>query len=192
MSSTPPDQRRFLLLDFQNAFNSINRESMFEGIRRRIPSLPAWMEVCYSSQPLLHLGLDTICSCCVVQQGDPLGPLGFALTLRPVLHPVVKSIKAEVPGLALNAWYLDDGTLVGSPEDLVAALHIIERDGPSVGLDLNRAKSLLFIPDQADASLSPLPPDIPITRGGFTLLGYPIGPPPPPIVRRSLEGGLQR
>ena len=41
MSSTPPHQRWFLLLDFQNAFNSINRESMFEGIRRDIPSLPA-------------------------------------------------------------------------------------------------------------------------------------------------------
>ena len=173
MLSTPPVQRWFLLLDFQNTFNSINRESMFEEIRRRIPSLSAWMEACYSSQPLLHLGLDSICSCCGVQQGDPLGPLGFAL----MLHPVVERIKAEVPGRALNAWYLDDGTLVGSAEDLAAALHIIERDGPSVGLDLNQAKSLLFIPEEADTSLSPLPPNIPITRGGFTLLGCPIGPP---------------
>ena len=133
MSSSPPDQRWFLLLDFQNAFNSINREFMFEEIRRCIPSLSAWMEACYSSQPLLHLGLDTIRSSCGVQQGDPLGPLAFALTL----HPVVEGIKVEVPGLALNAWFLDDGTLAGSPGDLAAALHIIESDGPSVGLYLN-------------------------------------------------------
>ena len=48
---------------------------------------------------------------------------------------MVERIRAEVPGLTLNAWYLDDGTLMGSPEDLAAALNIIEEDGPSVGLN---------------------------------------------------------
>ena len=45
------------------------------------------------------------------------------------------------------------------------------------GLHLNRGKSLLFIPKEADHSQSPLPADIPITRRGFSLLGCPIGPP---------------
>ena len=131
------------------------------------------MESCYSGQPLLHLGKDIIHSCCGVQQGDPLGPLGFALTL----HPIVKRIQAEVPSLALNAWYLDDSTLVGPPGVLSAVLHIVESEGPSVGLYLNRGKSLLYIPRRCDASLSPLPPDVPVTREGFRLLGCPIGPP---------------
>ena len=108
-----------------------------------------------------------------MQQGDPLGPLGFALTL----HPIVERIKAEAPTLALNAWYLDDGTLVGHPRDLSAALHIVETEGPPVGLHLNRGKSLLFVPRDCDASLSPLPPEVPVTRAGFCLLGCPIGPP---------------
>ena len=146
---------------------------MFVEIRCRIPSISAWMESCYSCQPLL-LGEDSIHSCCGVQQGDPLGPLGFALSL----HPLVEHIKAEVPGLALNAWYLDDGTLVGSPEDLAAALHIVERDGPSLCLHLNHSKPLLFIPEEVVASNSPLPSDIPITPRGFCLLECrPIGPP---------------
>ena len=42
--------------------------------------------------------------------------------------------------------------------------------------NLNRAKSLLFIPEDVDASCSPLPPEIPITQRGFTILGFPIGP----------------
>ena len=146
---------------------------MFAEIRHRIPSLSAWMESCYACQPFLLLGTDSIRSCVGVQQGDPLGPLGFALTL----HPLIEKIRAEVPGLFLNAWYLDDGTLIGSPEDLATALRIVERDGPSLGLHLNRGKSLLFILEDADASLSPLPPDIPISRRGFSLLGCPIGPP---------------
>ena len=174
MSSLPDKQRWSLQLDFVNAFNNINREAMFAEFRHRLPGLSAWMEACYSCQPLLYLGTNSLHSCCGVQQGDPLGPLGFALTL----HPIVERIKAEVPTLALNAWYLDDGILVGSPEDLLAALRIVKTAGPSVGLHLNRGKSLLSIPKDCDSSLSPLPPEIPVTRAGFCLLGCPIGPPP--------------
>ena len=172
-SSDDPDQCWCLFLDFSNAFNCINRESMFAEVRQRTPQLAAWMETCYSGQPLLHLGEDTIHSCCGVQQGDPLGPLGFALTLQPLLE----RLQADVSGLRPNAWYLDDGTLMGSPEDLAAALRIVEREGPSLGLHLNHAKSLLYIPNDADQARSVLPPDIPTTRRGFTLLGCPIGPP---------------
>ena len=59
-SSAPPQQWWVLLLDFRNAFNSINRESMFGEFRRRIPSLSPWMESCYFSQPPLYFGSNTI------------------------------------------------------------------------------------------------------------------------------------
>ena len=42
------------------------------------------------------------------------------------LHPIVRKIKEQVPGLVINAWYIDDGTLCGSPADLARALSIIE------------------------------------------------------------------
>ena len=168
MSSLPDKDGWTLLLDFTNAFYSISCQTMFWEFRRHLPGLSAWMESCYSGQPLLLLGKDIIHSCCGVQ----LGPLGFALTL----HPIIKRIRAEVPSLALNAWYLDDGTLVGSTQDLSAALHIVESAGPSIGLHLNRGKSLLFIPNACDSSLSTLPSEVPVTRNGFCLLGCPIGP----------------
>ena len=90
---------------------------------------------------------------------------------------MVERIKAEVPNLTINSWFLDDGTLMGSPEDLTAALNIVEAEGPALGLHLNRSKSLLFIPQEEDSTVSSLPSEIPITRQGFTLLGCPIGPP---------------
>ena len=90
------------------AFNLVDRKAMFQEVRARIPSMAAWIECCYS-QPILRLGDHSILSCCGVQQGDPLGPLGFALAL----HPIIETIKEEVPGLLINAWYLDDGTLSG-------------------------------------------------------------------------------
>ena len=108
-----------------------------------------------------------------VQQGDPLGPLGFALTLQ----PIAERIREEVPGLKINAWYFDDRTLCGSACDLVKALKIIEEDGPARGLHLNRSKSLLHISEDVDLTNNPLPSDIPISRVSFNLLDSPIGPP---------------
>ena len=127
------------------------------------------MESCYGAQPVLHFCEHTILNCCGVQQGDPLGPLGFALTLQ----LLIECIAREVPSLRINAWYLDDGTLCSSPDALAKALYVIERDGPARGLHLNRSKSLLFIPVDADPSANPLPSGIPVVREGFTLLGWP-------------------
>ena len=141
---------------------------MFQEIRARIPSMAAWMESCYGVQPIIHLGADSILSWSGIQQGNPLGPLGFALTLQ----PIVERIKAAVPGLNINAWHLDDGILCGTPDDLTEALRIVEEEGPSRGLLLNSAKSLLYIPKDSD-SYNPLP----TTDTGFILLGCPVGPP---------------
>ena len=99
MSSLSDNDRWSLQLDFTNAFNSISHQAMLVEFRRPLPGLSAWMEFCYSGQPYLLLGKDIIHSCCGVQQGDPLGPLEFTLTL----HSIIKRIKAEVPNLALNA-----------------------------------------------------------------------------------------
>ena len=116
-----PEERWTLLLDFSNTFNSVDWGSMFREVRDRIPSMAAWIESCYMAQPFLRLGEHTILSSCGVQQGDPLGPLGFAVNLQ----PIIEKIKAEMPNLLINAWYLDDGTICGSASDLCAALAII-------------------------------------------------------------------
>ena len=134
------------------------------------------MESCYSCQPFLLLGKDSIRSCCGVQQGNALGPLGFALTL----HPLIEKIKAELPGLTLNAWYLDDGTLMGPPEDLAAALHIVERVAlllafTSIGASLSSLS--LRKPTRPSHLFHPTsPPPAVASLCGFSLLGCPIGP----------------
>lgn len=87
------------MLAFSNAFNSVEHQAIFAEYRHHFPSVSAWIESCYSGQPLLHLGKNAILSCKGVQQGDPLGPLSFALAL----HPIVERIKSEVPSLSLNS-----------------------------------------------------------------------------------------
>ena len=68
----------------------------------------------------------------------------------------------------VDVWYLDDGTLCGSPNNL---LKIVEEDGPVRGLHLNHAKSLLFIPNDADSSCNLLPSDTPRTQRISTCWG---------------------
>ena len=63
----PPRKCCCFFLYFSSAFNNISREAMFREIRQHTPTLSAWMESCYSCQPLLLLGDDYIHSCCGVQ-----------------------------------------------------------------------------------------------------------------------------
>ena len=101
-----PDVCWTLLLNFSNAFNCVDRSALFEKIQTRIPCPAPWMECCYGVQSAaLHFWDVIIPSCSSVQQGDPLGPLGFSLALQ----PLVESVKAKVPDLNINVWYLDDG-----------------------------------------------------------------------------------
>ena len=146
---------------------------MLQEVRAQVPSLSPWMECCYGNHSLLHLQDVSICSCCGVQQGDPLGPLGFALALQ----PIIEQISSRVPNLKVNTWHLDNGTLVGSPSDLFQTLSIIELEGPTMGLSLNHSKSLLFTSGNINLAFNPLPPDIPRAVEGFSLLGCPVGSP---------------
>ena len=101
-----------------------------------------------------------------------MGPLGFALTLQ----PIVEEIEQRVPGLKINRWYLDDGTLCGSPADLAAGLAIIAEMEPSSGLLLNYSKCVIFLPAGADPTLSSLPANIPVVHFGLNLFGCAIDP----------------
>ena len=67
-----------------------------------------------------------------MQQGDPLGPLFFAL----VLHKVIDAIDADDDclHLILQAWYLDDGVLAGPRQAVLRALSIIEDLGSPLGI----------------------------------------------------------
>nr|GEW26915.1 putative reverse transcriptase domain-containing protein [Tanacetum cinerariifolium] len=77
----------------------------------------------------LYIGDTHIWSATGVHQGDPLGPLLFALILHPLLHKTKDSCK-----LILHAWYLDDGTVIGDSKEVARVLDIKKR--PSSGVKL--------------------------------------------------------
>jgi hypothetical protein len=166
-----------LQVDFVNAFNLVDRETVFEEVRQHFSELAAWVELSYGSQAHLLFANATFLSCIGLHQGDSLAPLLFALCLL----PLVLKIAAEIPNLQANTWFLDDGTIVGHQDDLSRALEIILEEGPRLGLQLAPAKSRLWCGasgPQTPHTLSPQLGNIPqADAAGFELLSVPVGDP---------------
>ena len=103
-----------------------------------------------------------------IQQGDPLGPMLFCLGI----HNMVSSLSSE-----FKAFYLDDGTLGGSVEDMVADLRRIEDQGKALGLFLNVDKSEVVCHSESSVGhlLSTFPGLQYIQASHAILLGSPLG-----------------
>ena len=108
-----------------------------QEVTRLFPEVLKWATTCYSQPSHLLYGDPTISSERGWQQGDPLASLLFSL----VLHPIVTTIEERVPGLAAHAWYLDDGTVVGTAEELQEVVDILVEEGPARGLILSTSNT---------------------------------------------------
>ena len=131
-----------------------------------------WIEACYSVQAELLWGSSVILSCKGFHQGDPVAGIGCTVTLQ----PVALRIQEEVPDLRVQAWFQDDGNLMGPKSGLTRAISIIKEDGPPRGLHLRPDKSKVWHPSDRSEDLHPLGPDITRVLGsGIKVLGSPIG-----------------
>jgi hypothetical protein len=62
------------------------------------------------------------------------------------IHEMVREVSSTIEGLDLNAWYLDDGTLIGPIPKLMEALELIKRRSKSFELKLNLSKCEIWWP----------------------------------------------
>ena len=157
-----------LKLDFQNAFNTLRRDKMLETVRDSAPSLYPFIYSAYANTSTLFCRDRTIHSSEGIQQGHPLGPFLFCLTI----HPMVKSIESE-----FRIFYLDHGTLGGHVSEVLRDLRLIEGEAAKLGLKLNRHKSELICdePSTRDEMLEEAPGLQLMSRVNAELLGTPIG-----------------
>ena len=138
---TDADKRLALLqLDIANAFNSCDRARVL----RELYALPALLSVyriadfAYTQPSALVLsGCDggMIESAQGVRQGDPLSALLFCVYMRQLLEQVSDKTGVRVYG------YFDDVNLLGTPQQLMAALGHLQSALPQASLQLNTTKS---------------------------------------------------
>jgi hypothetical protein len=126
-----PADHAFVKLDFANAFNTIRRDSMLEAVASACPSLLNYALSSYGGKSHLWLGDDILSSEEGVQQGDPLGPLLFCLTIHPLLSGGHTTF---VSG------YLDDVGLGDSVSSLIDRVRSLETEAHLLGLSLNHEK----------------------------------------------------
>jgi hypothetical protein len=135
-------------LDLKNAFNTIDRKCLVEGLRKHNPKLLRFAQWAYGRQTECLVRTDDGNVACVVssqgvRQGDPLGPYFFSLAFRTTLE----KLNDEVTLRNGKMWaYLDDVFCV-IPRGNTGAVHrsflnvctdILEQSG--VGLTLNESK----------------------------------------------------
>ncbi len=157
-----------LKVDFSNAFNECKRVTFLNGIKENLPELFGWVQYCYATPSELRFGEHQILSSSGAQQGDPLGPLLFSLTLKELLKSFVPP-----PDNKSQLWYLDDGAIIGPRVSVNSLLTFIDIHGPQHGLTLNRKKCEVFWPS-GDPDFPEFPPEVLRPHGGITLLGSPL------------------
>jgi len=148
------------LVDFENAFNTISRRAFMEAIVKYFPSLAAWVYYIYGCEALVFSGSAIIHASSGVQQGDPLGPLLFALALQPLLVDLSNMTWGEnIEFKPRVVAFHDDLTLyLSSPEHAAKCLRYIKEEGPKYGLFMSKEKTAVWMP--ADSAVyGGLPPD---------------------------------
>ena len=159
-----------LKVDMSNAFNLVSRLAVLEECATFSPELLPWVTWCYGSNTSLFHPQGRIWSQSGIHQGDPLGPMLFAL----VLHKLVSSIEAddECLNISQQNWYLDDGVIAGDRQAVAHALDLMMELGPHLGLHTNLHKCELlsrngnsFFPTSVKFSLYP----------NMIILGSPLG-----------------
>ena len=161
-----------LQLDFRNAYNCANRKAILEAIQQWCPWFLAYAVACYGNPVDLISGDSVnIISEEGVQQGDPCGPLFFAV----LIAALTKKLSGTT-GVSSH-WFLDDGYLIGSRCVIDAILPQLEQEARALGLELNRAKCTVLCPTRENDIPDHMFPGIPRASmsGCLGILGSPVG-----------------
>ena len=155
------ENQTIVKIDFKNAFNTLNRNIFLKDVMKNVQIAAPFIEAAYSKASFLLFNDEVILSEEGVQQGDPLGPLIFCLSLQSVID------KLTCP---LNLWYMDDGIIGGTPDTILRDMNVLEHEASKLGLKLNRSKCEILQPEGCNI----FPEMKMLTKQNVLLLGAPV------------------
>ena len=121
-----------MLLDFANAYNTVDRNLMISLASKSCPELVDLTWWLYRLQPrLVTNNGHVILSSTGTQQGCRLSNPLFALTMQ---H--IAGLLENIEGFRKPLFFWDDTALVGTPEALEAAARIINQCSEETGLKI--------------------------------------------------------
>jgi hypothetical protein len=168
-----------LQVDITNAFNTVSRTAVLAQVAERHPRLLPFARWAYGqpshlytdslSEDLQRQGLE-LQSQTGVRQGDPCGPLLFALALQPILEAVCV---AEDDAAVLA--YADDVTLQGSSEAVARAFEVLQQELAHIDLTVNSAKTQVYGVDTSAARALAARLGCQASADGLIVAGTPLG-----------------
>jgi hypothetical protein len=159
-------------VDWQNAFNALRRDRMLDTVAQRCPALlpmAAWAYGRHSHLLFRQSPRTVVSSQSGVRQGDPLGPLLFALTLQGPLEEVAAM------GLARPLAYADDTFLQGAPAPTMRGFAALTALAAPLGLHSQPAKCAVHSGDHAAATSAAGQLGLRHAPEGLLAAGTPIG-----------------
>ena len=148
--------KEILLLDFENAFNLVDRALLLEFAVALVPEAAKVLWWLYENETILmnHSGGNVTCSTRVLQ-GCPLTAIAFGLVVKWLVYQLNHS------GLEQKQFYMKDGLLYGTPQAMKWTLDPIRKLEPVSGLKLKYSKMSVHTPNAALALEYNGPPPTP-------------------------------
>ena len=168
-----PETEGTLLVDAENAFNSLNRRAALHNVSVLCPPLKQILVNTYRAPVrMIIAGSGEISSTEGTTQGDPLAMAMYALATLPIIHQLRHSFPT-----VQQVWYADDATSSGSCSDLRAWWDQLQKLGPIFDYHPNSSKTYLVVKEEHEEKAKALFADtnVHITIHGKRHLGAALG-----------------
>jgi hypothetical protein len=126
----------YLQVDVKAAFQSISRNAIRNALLQMCPSAIPFFNTAYSQPTVLHYLDSSLESSFGVRQGSSESGAFWAAGFNAFLE----GLAARFPTLDLNAWFFDDGNIIGDIETVAECLQYILTELPKYGPTLNLLK----------------------------------------------------
>ena len=170
-SSQKPETEAILLIDAENAFNSLNRELALKDVEILCPALHHALANSYKHPSNLYVNDTVLTSTEGTTQGDPLAMAMYGIGINPLIELLHK------PNIT-QKWYADDGGAAGDLRSLRAILDNLDVHGKAFEYNVKPFKCQLIVKENSRESAIKVFKVTNITMvDAFRVLGLVIGTP---------------